>query len=71
MNSIADHMGNLDNFVISILTFFAASGLSQRSQPEEDYPVDEQSMDPEEEPVEEPVEPMERGTNTHPVRQRK
>ena len=24
MNSIADHMGNLDNFVISILTFFAA-----------------------------------------------
>ena len=58
-------------FSILILTFFAASVLSQRSQPQEDYPVDEPSMDPEEEPVEEPVEPMERGTNTHPVSQRK
>ena len=51
------------NFSILILTFFAASVLSQRSQPQDDYPVDEPSMDPEEEPV----EPMERGTNTHPV----
>ena len=54
-------------FSILILTLFAASALSQRSQPQEEYPVQEPVVDSVEGPVEEPVEPMERGTNTHPV----